>query len=681
MKSPELNNPLCSVCGGVTRRAARPEGFVCVECGLFFRGLPASAAPASSSENNAKVYLHSKKNLFASALRKLNALAPSRGKLLDIGCGFGYFLKAAEADGWACEGLEISPEAIEHARGRLGLKIYGRPLSEMGLPSESYDAVTMWGVLDVLPDPAAALKEIERILSPGGILFVRVNNFAYHRGAFRFASKVIPRFLRVSPAVIHSYGFGRTSLASILSRNGFEPIKIANARPTSGDPYGTGGRLGGLFVSVFKTVYYAFARTLEAVTYSKILASSSIETFAVKKNPRAKILHIITRLDMGGSAVAVRDVCAGLNPQKFESVLIYGRTSHADINAAPSGSCAKIIYLPRLIREISPFDDAFAFAELVKIILRERPQIVHTHSSKAGVLGRLAAFTAKLISSGLRRLKTVHTPHGHIFYGYYGGPKTAFFAAFERLAALAADYFTALTEGEKNESLARGLGNAGQWTVIPSGVKKTEPVRSPADIRREFGVPDGAPLVGTVARLEKVKGVEYFVRAAAGIAGNMAADSVGIRFLVVGDGSLRGALEDLAAKLNIADKIIFAGARKDVSDLINAMDVYVQPSLNEGMGRTIVEAMYLSRPIVATNVQGIPDLIYDGRTGLLAPPSDPAAIAAAVKKLLADKSLAGRLGKAAYDYASEEVEGGPRFGARRMIYLYEKLYEKIIKNN
>lgn len=612
----------------------------------------------------------------------MNALAPSRGRLLDVGCGFGYFIKAAATDGWTCEGIEISHAAIEHARGRLDLKIYDKPLTELGLPSESYNAVTMWGVLDVLPDPAADLKEVARILQPGGILFIRVNNFTYHRNAFRLASTAIPRFLRVSPAVIHNYGFSGASLAAILSRAGFESIKIANARPTSGDPYGTGGRLGGLFVGVFKQVYYAIAQVVSAVTGGRILVSSAIEARAVKKNPRAKILHIITRLDMGGSSRALRDICAGLDPRKFENVLLYGRTSEADRNvAAPSGACAKIIYLPQLIREISPLDDALAFADLVKIILRERPRIVHTHSSKAGTLGRLAAFAAKIVSPALKETKIVHTPHGHIFYGYYGGLKTAFFTAAERLTAFATDCLAALTEGEKNESLARGLGKAGQWTVIPSGVEAVEPSRSAPDVRKELSVPDGAVVVGTVARLEKVKGVEYFVRAAARIVGDKSANSGGIRFLVVGDGSLRGALEDIASELNVADKIIFAGYRQDVSDLINVMDIYVQPSLNEGMGRTIVEAMYLSKPIVATNVQGIPDLISDGRTGLLVPPSDSEAIADAVEKLVGDPSAAGRLGKAAYAYATEEIEGGPRFGARRMMYLHEKLYEKIIGNN
>ncbi|MDI6757371.1 MAG: glycosyltransferase [Endomicrobiia bacterium] len=212
-------------------------------------------------------------------------------------------------------------------------------------------------------------------------------------------------------------------------------------------------------------------------------------------------------------------------------------------------------------------------------------------------------------------------------------------------------------------------------------------------VRESLNVPENALVVGAVARLEKVKGVEYFVRAAPLVLNAFARSpsssssqgrrhsSGDIYFLVVGDGSLKPRLEDIARRLGVGGRVIFAGARDDVYDMLNAMDFYVQPSLNEGMGRTIVEAMYLAKPIVATFVQGIPDLIRDGETGLLSPPANPDALAAAVVRLMNDKTLASRIGRAALDFSTEQIVGGGRFSVERMIYLHEKLYEKIIKKN
>ncbi|MDI6757734.1 MAG: class I SAM-dependent methyltransferase, partial [Endomicrobiia bacterium] len=156
MKSPELNNPVCAVCGGNTRRSKNPDGLICLDCGLFSAVATETSSlieptPAPPSENNELVYLHSKKKIFARALKKINALSRPGGKLLDVGCGFGYFMKAASADGWDCDGVEISPVAVEHCRKILGLKVYERPLAELNLPADSFDVATMWGVLDIVP--------------------------------------------------------------------------------------------------------------------------------------------------------------------------------------------------------------------------------------------------------------------------------------------------------------------------------------------------------------------------------------------------------------------------------------------------------------------------------------------------------------------------------------------------
>lgn len=688
-----MNN--CPSCGQKSFADLKDGGRVCRRCGLFSSGEKTGDVSPHSAENNEKVFLHSKTRLFRDGLKKLKKIKPEGGRLLDIGCGYGYFMKAASENGWICEGIEISPNAVKYCRDGLGLKVYDSPLSELNLAAAGYDAVTMWGVLDLLFDPFADIARVGDILKSGGALLIRVNNYSFHSAACRMGRTSFFRRMGVLPGVIHGWGFTAKSLRSSLEAAGFADIRMGNSLPTEGDPYSTGGVLGEYFVRAAKGAVYAFSEILRVITFNRLFTSSALIVTAVKKDDKKKILHIITRLDAGGSARSVLDVCSGARG-RYSAVLASGSSDSRQRSLAREADVA-VETVPSLRREISVIRDLAALFSLAALIKKTAPDIVHTHTSKAGFLGRWAAFFCNITRrprSGRPRIKIVHTPHGHIFYGYYGPVKTAFFLLAERLTAFIADAYVALTEGEKNESMALGIQKkTSRWKVIHSGVEKESPSRASAEVRKELGIPTAARVIGTVARLEKVKGVEHFVRAVPLILDAFARSpspsssqgrhysSGDIYFLVVGDGTLRGRLENLAAILNAREKIVFAGVRDDVCDMMNAVDIYVQPSLNEGMGRTIVEAMYLAKPIVAARVQGIVDLIKDGETGLLVPPADSRAIASAVTKLIKNGDLASRLGNAALDFSTEKIEGGGRFSVERMIYLHEKLYEKIIGNN
>ncbi|MFH0807388.1 MAG: glycosyltransferase [Elusimicrobiota bacterium] len=151
-----------------------------------------------------------------------------------------------------------------------------------------------------------------------------------------------------------------------------------------------------------------------------------------------------------------------------------------------------------------------------------------------------------------------------------------------------------------------------------------------------------------------------------------------ITFVIVGDGNQRNEIESIVEKDGLKEKVIFTGMRADITDLMSIMDIYVQPSENEGMGKTIIQALYLGKPIIATNVQGIPDLIFDGKTGLLVPPKNAQAISIAVEQMANSMQTANKLGQQGKFYAQELVEGLPRFSTERMISLLEKMYDKIM---
>jgi glycosyltransferase involved in cell wall biosynthesis len=239
----------------------------------------------------------------------------------------------------------------------------------------------------------------------------------------------------------------------------------------------------------------------------------------------------------------------------------------------------------------------------------------------------------------------IHQPHGHIFYGYYGARRTALFIALERLAAKWTDRIITLTERGTEEHLARGIGRPEQYVSVPSGVP-TERLRASAppraDARARHGLDPSAFVVMGLGRLIRIKGFDLAVRALPRVSGAIPT----ARLLLVGDGPERPALEALAAALRVADRLRMTGGTTDVASHLAAADAVVMPSRNEGMGRVLVEAMALGRPVVATAVGGIPAVIADAECGRLIAPDDPEALADALVELGRDPGLRRKLGEA-----------------------------------
>jgi len=387
---------------------------------------------------------------------------------------------------------------------------------------------------------------------------------------------------------------------------------------------------------------------------------------------RTSVIHIITRLDRGGSARNTFLTALGHDRKRFRVGLVHGRSlpptaeeaarTKADLNLL-SQAGVNVFEEPTLVREVRPILDAWAMLALWRLLRRERPAIVHTHTSKAGVVGRLAAWLARVPV-------VIHTPHGHIFYGYYGPFLSTVVCFAERLLARLTDRIVTLTDRGAEEHVRFHVAGTEKFTTIHSGIDLAY-FRSvqvdPTVKRKGLGLPPEGPIVGTVGRLVPIKGLEWLLKAAP----RVLAEFPQACFVIIGEGPLLGELKELTTELGISPHVVFLGTRHDVPECLAALDLFVLPSLNEGMGRALVEAMAVGCPVVATRVGGIPDVVADGTTGLLVPPRDDRALAEAILTFLRDRSRRAAYGEA----ARRHVDG--RFDVETMVHSIERLYDEV----
>jgi len=380
-----------------------------------------------------------------------------------------------------------------------------------------------------------------------------------------------------------------------------------------------------------------------------------------------RVLHAITRLTLGGSSENTIASCVALSRAGYDCTLAtsFRESEIPSLEDARRRGC-RVVDIPSLGRELAPLDDLAALCQFLRLIKHERPSIVHTHTSKAGFVGRLAA--------RIRRVPAViHQPHGHIFYGYYSPRRTAFFTALERRAARWTDRIITLTERGTAEHLAQGIGRPEQYVTVPSGVP-TERLRaaapSRAQARARLGLDENAFVIVGLGRLIRIKGFDLLV----GALPSVSAQIPSTRVVLVGDGPERVGLEALATSLGVTDRVRLTGDRVDVPSHLVAADVVVVPSRNEGMGRVIVESMALGLPVVATAVGGIPAVVTDGECGRLVEPDDVQALAAALVELGRDPGLRRKLGAAALERAEAFSTA---VADEKLLALYEALvYEK-----
>ena len=354
----------------------------------------------------------------------------------------------------------------------------------------------------------------------------------------------------------------------------------------------------------------------------------------------------------------------GLKRDGYSVKLVTGRTlePQEDIDEFSARIGVPVVRVEELRREVSPIDDLKALVKLRSLVAMERPHIVHTHSSKAGILGRIAA---RLAGCPV----VVHSPHGHVFYGYFGKLRTWGVVLAERLAARMTDRIFTLTELGKRDHLRFGVGSPDKFVVVPCGIdlsKFSSPRRSREEVREEFGF-SCEVVVGWVGRLVPIKGCEYFLRALKIVLRERSE----VRGLVVGDGPLRKKLEELSEGLGISGRVVFSGAREDIPEVMHAIDLLVLTSLNEGLGRVLLEAMACGVPVVASRVGGVPEIVIHGETGLLVPPADPRRTAEAILEVLNDSEKAEL-------FSRKGRKRARLFDVNRMIEKTEEVYRELL---
>jgi glycosyltransferase involved in cell wall biosynthesis len=374
-----------------------------------------------------------------------------------------------------------------------------------------------------------------------------------------------------------------------------------------------------------------------------------------------RVARVITRLNIGGPARHVTILSTRLGTE-FDTVLLTGRPAvdEGSLTDACRGVGVRIIEVPELQRRPSPLSDLRALWRLYVELRRLRPDLVATHTAKAGVLGRLAACLAGV---PIR----IHTFHGHVFEGYFGGIGSTLVRAAERLLDTITTHFVAISPEVAAAINAAGIGR-GKTTVINLGLDLDPFLESrPGLFKRELGVGDDQPCVGIVGRLVPIKAHRLFLDAAS-IVLKQRPDA---RFIVVGDGQLRSVLERRVAELDLLPFVHFTGWRSDLVEVYSDLDVAVCCSLNEGTPVCMIEASAAGTPVVGTAVGGMPSVICDGVTGLLVPSGDVAALAAAILSVLNDPPLAAAMAEAGRGFAME------RYGSERMLQEVRRLYREL----
>jgi len=383
-----------------------------------------------------------------------------------------------------------------------------------------------------------------------------------------------------------------------------------------------------------------------------------------------KIMHLSTRLILGGSQENTLLSCMGQADDGHEVVLAFGPIYGPEgslLDRARSHGGIRTVEVPDLVRHIAPVRDVRCRSRLRRLIREHRPDVVHTHSSKAGILGRLAARV-----EGVPAI--VHTIHGLPFHPYQSRIRNGLYIALERMAAGRCDAIVCVADAMRDQALAAGVGRPGLYSTIYSGMETESfmnPACDPVAWRARHGLGSDDFVVGTVARLAELKGHDDLLKA---MQGTLLAER-SIKLLWVGDGYLGAKLRRQVEKLGLADRVVFTGALPpdQMPAVMHSIDLLVHPSLREGLPRTVPQALLSGTPVVAYDVDGTREAVIDGETGRLVTPGDVDGLARSIMQARADPQMEGRLAQRGRERCSR------MFPARRMVDELEGLYRSILE--
>ncbi len=366
-------------------------------------------------------------------------------------------------------------------------------------------------------------------------------------------------------------------------------------------------------------------------------------------------MQIIARMNVGGPAVIVAELMRGLDPQEFEQILITGYCDETEADYLDEvATDIPATRIAGLGRSVSAIADLRAFLGLIKKIKTFQPDVIHTHTAKAGVLGRLASIIAG------RGATRIHTFHGHLLHGYFSGWKTSLVIAIEKFLAKRTHYLVAIGNEVRGDLLKAGIGSADQYRTFFPGLPA--PHTAPkAQLRQQLGLNPEKTYCTFVGRLTQIKRPDRLLDVAAA----MQARGVAIEFLVAGEGELSAQTQERAKNENLP--VTFLGWRKDIDQLFAASDIAILTSDNEGIPLTLIQAAQAGLPIIAPQVGSISDIVENDVTGYLTSTS-PGAMASALSALATDEKQRIQMGSAGKKRALD------LFSLERMLRDHTEIY-------
>ena len=379
------------------------------------------------------------------------------------------------------------------------------------------------------------------------------------------------------------------------------------------------------------------------------------------------VTHIITRLVIGGAQENTVATVLGLRQKSGVEVgLISGPTigPEGSLESEVSKIHGLLTIVPELVRPVHPLKDWFALLRIERILREQKPDIVHTHSGKAGILGRLAARRA-----GVPII--IHTIHGPSFGKFQNGLGNFIFRAAERRAAGATTHFVVVADAMKEQYLAAGIGKPEQYTKIFSGFP-LEPflaAKNDLELRKRLGIAPDDFVIGKIARLFKLKGHDDLFA----VAPELVRQNPKIKFLLVGAGEWRGRFENVAKTLGLEKQFIFTGLvpPTEVPRYVGIMDTLVHLSLREGLPRALPQALAAAKPVVAYDCDGAGEVCFDGKTGFLIQPGDLTGLSERLLQIGNDPALCRKIGRSGQDFVRDN------FAVEKMVDAIYNLYLKL----
>ena len=383
-----------------------------------------------------------------------------------------------------------------------------------------------------------------------------------------------------------------------------------------------------------------------------------------------RVLRVIARLNMGGPAIHVANLAAGLETRGYHTTLVAGTLARGEDSMAfvAERLGVEIVSVPEMEREVAPLPDARSAGRLAALIRELRPHVLHTHTAKAGAIARAAA----MLAGNARPPIVVHTFHGHVLKGYFGPARTALFRHVERTLARASDVLVAVSPEVRDDLVELGVAPREKFAVLRLGIPLAERLGDPTaalDYRALYGIPRDAFVVGWVGRMTGVKDTSSVVEIFRAVRA-LGVDAV---LCMVGDGPDRERLEQQAHDLGVVRRTYFVGYQSDVAGYYRLFDVFVLPSVNEGTPVSAIEALASGTPVVANRVGGVPDVVREGVDGFLVEPGDVEGAARRVAELACDDALRERLGAS----GRERVLG--RYSVERLVDDVDRLYRSLLE--